>query len=70
MDPRLSEWPVSLDVGMLMSCRCEDVVRVVEATKVKPVVSKVYPFEEAKDALKFLEGHGHVGKIVVTVCKD
>ncbi|KIY72572.1 alcohol dehydrogenase protein [Cylindrobasidium torrendii FP15055 ss-10] len=50
--------------------QCEATVRVVETTKVKPFVSKVYPFEEAKDALKFLEGHGHVGKIVITVCKD
>ncbi len=42
----------------------------IEAGKVVPVVSKVFPLEEAADAFRFY-GAGHVqGKIVITINKD
>jgi len=39
----------------------------IEADKVTPVIDRSYPFDEAPDAIRHLEG-GHVrGKVVVTV---
>jgi NADPH:quinone reductase-like Zn-dependent oxidoreductase len=32
-----------------------------------PVVDKVYPFIEARDALEFVKNGEHFGKVVVTV---
>ncbi|KAJ7486680.1 hypothetical protein FB451DRAFT_772440 [Mycena latifolia] len=36
----------------------------------RPVVAKVFPFEEAKEAYAYLEGHGHVGKVVIRVVES
>jgi NADPH:quinone reductase-like Zn-dependent oxidoreductase len=36
----------------------------------KPVVDKVFEFEDAKDAYKYLESQKHVGKIVIKVAKN
>jgi NADPH:quinone reductase-like Zn-dependent oxidoreductase len=38
-----------------------------EAKKIKPVVDKVFPFEEASQALQYLYSGGHFGKVVVRV---
>jgi NADPH:quinone reductase-like Zn-dependent oxidoreductase len=35
--------------------------------QIRPVVDRVFKFEEAKDALKYLFGGGHFGKVVVKV---
>jgi len=35
--------------------------------KIKPVVDRVFAFEEAKDAIQYLFGGGHFGKVVVKV---
>ncbi|MDQ3011782.1 MAG: NAD(P)-dependent alcohol dehydrogenase [Acidobacteriota bacterium] len=39
--------------------------RAVSLHKMKPVVYKVFPFEEAKQALQLMESGGHFGKIVI-----
>jgi D-arabinose 1-dehydrogenase-like Zn-dependent alcohol dehydrogenase len=38
-------------------------------SRMKPVVSDVFPFEKAPEALRRLEGASHVGKIVVEVAQ-
>ncbi len=33
----------------------------------KPVIDRVFPFAETREALKYLESAAHFGKIVITV---
>jgi NADPH:quinone reductase-like Zn-dependent oxidoreductase len=33
----------------------------------RPVVDKVFPFEEALEAYKYLQSQAHVGKVVIKV---
>lgn len=40
----------------------------VEGTR--PVVAKVFPFEEAREAYEYLEAGGHMGKVVIRVAKS
>ena len=44
--------------------------RLISATGLKPVIDKVFPFEEYPQALQYLESHKHVGKVVVKVSKN
>ena len=44
--------------------------RLVNATGIKPVIDKVFQFEEYPQALQYLESQKHVGKIVVKVGKQ
>lgn len=39
--------------------------RAIEANGLKPVIDKVFPFAEAKEAYRHLKGQGHFGKIVI-----
>jgi len=43
----------------------EQMNRAIELHKLKPVIDRVFPFEEAPGAFKYLEKHGHVGKICI-----
>ena len=43
----------------------EDLNRAIEAVKLKPVVDRVFSFDEAKEALRYMESGSHFGKIVV-----
>ena len=45
----------------------EDMNRAIEANRIVPVVDKVFPFEHAADALRYMESGAHFGKIVVRV---
>lgn len=47
--------------------RFEEMLRFYEEKEIKPVVDKVFEFEEAKEALQYLFGGGHFGKVVVKV---
>jgi NADPH:quinone reductase-like Zn-dependent oxidoreductase len=38
-----------------------------EEKKIKPVVDKVFAFGEASEALEYLFGGGHFGKVVIKV---
>jgi NADPH:quinone reductase-like Zn-dependent oxidoreductase len=43
----------------------EDMNRAIEANRMKPVIDKTFAFEEAREALKYMESGSHFGKIVV-----
>jgi NADPH:quinone reductase-like Zn-dependent oxidoreductase len=45
----------------------EDLVRALEASKIRPVVDKVFPFAEARAAYEYLQSGRHFGKVVVRV---
>ena len=45
--------------------RFEELLKLYADKKVMPVVDKVFPFAEAKQALEYLESGGHFGKVVV-----
>jgi NADPH:quinone reductase-like Zn-dependent oxidoreductase len=53
--------------GILVGSRkmFEDMNRAIEANRMKPVIDKTFAFEEAREALKFMEGGSHFGKIVI-----
>jgi NADPH:quinone reductase-like Zn-dependent oxidoreductase len=44
----------------------DDMNTAMEINQIKPVIDKVYPFEQAQDALRCMEAATHFGKIVVT----
>jgi NADPH:quinone reductase-like Zn-dependent oxidoreductase len=45
----------------------EDMNRAIAANKLRPVVDRVFPFEQSLDALRFMQSAQHFGKIVFTV---
>ena len=45
----------------------EQFVRFLQATKVKPIVDKVFPFDEARAAYEYMESGAHFGKVVVSL---
>ncbi|KIW22408.1 uncharacterized protein PV07_12296 [Cladophialophora immunda] len=47
--------------------RFEEMMRFYEGKKIRPVVDKVFPFDEAKEALQYLYGGAHFGKVVIRV---
>lgn len=47
--------------------RFEEMVRFYENYQIRPVVNRVFGFDEAKDAFKLLSEGGHFGKIVIRV---
>ena len=44
--------------------------RLISAVKLRPVVDKVFSFEEARKAYEYQESQQHVGKVVIKVSKD
>lgn len=47
--------------------RFEEMLAWFERKDIKPVVDKVFGFEESKEALEYLCGEQHFGKIVIRV---
>lgn len=47
--------------------RFEEMIDFYSEKRIRPVVERVFPFEEAKGALKYLYSGGHFGKVVVRV---
>jgi NADPH:quinone reductase-like Zn-dependent oxidoreductase len=45
----------------------EDMNRAIAVNGLKPVIDRVLPFEQAREALRHLQGAGHVGKVVISV---
>ena len=41
--------------------------RAIEVNGLRPVIDRVFPFEQACEALRYLEAAAHVGKVVVSV---
>ncbi|KPI35781.1 Zinc-type alcohol dehydrogenase-like protein [Cyphellophora attinorum] len=50
--------------------RMEEMLRFVEYHKIKPVVDKVFSFDDARDALQYLWDGKHFGKVVIEVSPD
>lgn len=44
--------------------------KLISVAKLKPVVDKVFRFEEAREAYEYLASQKHVGKIVIKVSED
>ncbi|KAL1990350.1 hypothetical protein VTN49DRAFT_6189 [Thermomyces lanuginosus] len=49
--------------------RFEELIRFVEKHEIRPVICKVFAFEQAKEALKYLESGSHFGKVVIEVSR-
>lgn len=45
----------------------EDMNRAFESGKLRPVVDRIFDFEQAREALRFMESGSHFGKIVVRI---
>ncbi|HSR11423.1 MAG TPA: NAD(P)-dependent alcohol dehydrogenase [Thermodesulfobacteriota bacterium] len=43
----------------------EELHRALETNQIHPVIDRVFPFDEAKEAYRYMEGAQHMGKIVV-----
>ena len=44
--------------------------RLISAVKLRPVVDKIFAFEEVVEALVYLQSQKHIGKVVIKVSKD
>jgi NADPH:quinone reductase-like Zn-dependent oxidoreductase len=55
--------------GIIVGSRAmfEDLNRAVAASGLRPVIDRVFPFEQAPEALRYLQAAGHVGKVVISV---
>jgi len=56
-------------IGVIVGSRAmfEDLNRLVAATGIRPVIDRVFPFDQAPEALAYLEAAGHFGKVVIEV---
>ncbi len=54
-------------IGVGDRAALEDVVRAVKGSGLKPVIDRVFPFEDARGAFEHLKGATHVGKVVITL---
>ncbi len=45
----------------------EDMNRAIGVNGLRPVIDRVFPFDEAREALRHLQAAGHVGKVVISV---
>lgn len=45
----------------------EAFVKFINATKIKPVIDRVFPFDEARAAYEYMESGAHFGKVVVAI---
>ena len=48
----------------------ESMNRAIAAGGLKPVIDRVFPFDEARAAFHAMQAAGHVGKLVVRVSPD
>jgi NADPH:quinone reductase-like Zn-dependent oxidoreductase len=45
----------------------EDLNRAIAVTGLRPVIDRVFPFDQAREALRYLQAADHVGKVVISV---
>ncbi len=45
----------------------EDMNRAIAVNEMRPVVDRVFPFDQAREALRYLQAARHVGKVVISV---
>jgi NADPH:quinone reductase-like Zn-dependent oxidoreductase len=55
--------------GLFVGSRAmfEDMNRAITQPGIAPVIDRVFPFEEAKAAYRYLKGASHVGKVVIAI---
>ena len=41
--------------------------RAIAVNRIKPVIDRVFPFEEVQEALRYMYGQAHFGKVVVSI---
>ncbi len=41
--------------------------RAIAVNGLRPVIDRVFPFEQAREAFRHLQAAGHVGKVVISV---
>ena len=41
--------------------------RAIRQHKLRPVVDKVFPFEQAREAMKYMDSSAHFGKVVIKI---
>lgn len=54
-----------IDVGSV--AMFEEMNRAVSATRLRPVIDRTFPFEQSREALRYLESGKHFGKVVIRV---
>ncbi|WP_313703022.1 NAD(P)-dependent alcohol dehydrogenase [Massilia sp.] len=56
-------------VGIFVGSRkmLEDVMRFAAVTELKPVIDRVFTFDQAKEAYRYMESGSHFGKVVIAV---
>jgi NADPH:quinone reductase-like Zn-dependent oxidoreductase len=56
-------------VGIFVGSRkmLEDVMRFADTTGLQPVIDRVFPFGQARDAYRYMESGSHFGKVVIDV---
>lgn len=73
LEARIDPHPIALKGlrvhGIRVGSRAifEDMNRAIALNGLRPVIDRVFPFEQAREALRHLEGAGHVGKVVISV---
>lgn len=45
----------------------EEMNRAISQLKLRPVIDRVFPFDQAKDAVAYLESGNHFGKVVIKI---
>lgn len=51
-----------------MSCtRFKDLNRLLSVSRIRPIIDKVFAFEETPEAYEYLAAQGHVGKVVIRI---
>lgn len=55
--------------GIYVGSRCmlENLLRFVQVAAIKPVVDRVFTFEQAREAYRYMESGSHFGKVVIAV---
>lgn len=48
----------------------EDLVRAIDVADMHPVVDRVFAFEEAREAMHYMQGGAHFGKVVIRIGAD
>ncbi|HEY4360060.1 MAG TPA: NAD(P)-dependent alcohol dehydrogenase [Bryobacteraceae bacterium] len=54
-------------IGVGSTRMFEDLLRAIEVNGIKPVIDKVFPFEDAPDAFRHLSSGDFMGKVVITI---
>lgn len=56
-------------LGLMVGSRAmtNELARFIEAKRLRPVIDKVFPFEQAREAYAYLDGGQHLGKVVVSI---